>query len=228
LSKILLLAIRRFVIAASLLFLVLSLAAIGTLKYLPPPTTAFMLVRHLEEFEKGKTFRPIKYQWINRTAISNHARQAVIASEDQRFYSHRGFDTEAISQALTHYQKGGKLRGASTISQQVAKNLFLTPARNIGRKALEFWFTALIELVWDKQRILEVYLNIAEFGDHVFGIGAASRYYFGVPADQLTAKHAALLAAILPNPRRYSPVNPSPYLIKRQAWILKQMHNLRH
>ncbi|MDP2178786.1 monofunctional biosynthetic peptidoglycan transglycosylase [Methylicorpusculum sp.] len=226
-SKILL-AIRRFVIAVSLLFIVLSLVAIGTLKYLPPPTTAFMLVRHLEEFEQGKTFRPIKYQWINRSHISNHARQAVIASEDQRFYSHRGFDTEAISQALTHYQKGGKLRGASTISQQVAKNLFLTPARNMGRKALEFWFTALIELVWDKQRILEVYLNIAEFGDHLFGIGAASRYYFGVSADQLTPKHAALLAAILPSPRRYSPINPSPYLIKRQTWILKQMHNLRH
>jgi monofunctional glycosyltransferase len=227
LSKILL-AIRRFIFVVGLLFIVLSLAAIGTLKYLPPPTTAFMLVRHLEAFQQGKSYRPINYHWLNRSAISNHARLAVIASEDQRFYSHQGFDTEAISQALTQYQKGGKLRGASTISQQVAKNLFLTPARNIGRKALEFWFTALIELVWDKQRILEVYLNIAEFGDHLFGIGAASRYYFGVSADQLTPKHAALLAAILPNPRRYSPVNPSSYLIKRQSWILKQMHNLRH
>jgi len=148
--------------------------------------------------------------------------------EDQLFYQHNGFDVEAITKAFRQYARGGKLRGASTISQQVAKNLFLSPAKNFGRKALEIWFTLLIESFWSKQRILEIYLNIAEFGDHLFGIEAASRRYFGVSAQQLSPGQAALLAATLPNPILLKADQPGAYLHKRQSWILGQMRALEN
>lgn len=128
-------------------------------------------------------------------------------------------------QAFKVFSHGGKLRGASTISQQVAKNLFLNPSRSFIRKGLEIWFTLLIEIFWSKERILEIYLNIAEFGDHLFGIEAASRRYFGISARQLNAEQAALLAATLPNPLLLKAAQPSAYLQKRQNWILRQMRN---
>jgi monofunctional biosynthetic peptidoglycan transglycosylase len=124
------------------------------------------------------------------------------------------------------YSRGGKLRGASTISQQVAKNLFLTPSKNFLRKGLEVWFTLVLELLWDKERILEVYMNVVEFGDHIFGIEAASQHYFGIPAKKLSRSQAALLAATLPNPIMLKATKPSGYLLKRQQWILGQMQNL--
>jgi len=204
-------------------FTLSSAAAVGILAAVPPPTTAFMLQRHVDDWLENNRFRPIKQQWCASQQISRHAFAAVIASEDQKFYRHSGFDTDAIRQAYQVYQRGGKLRGASTISQQVAKNLFLTPARNAARKALEVWFTVLIETIWSKARILEVYLNIAEFGDHLFGIEAASRAYFGIPAKQLSRSQAALLAATLPNPLKLHADRPSRYLLHRRDWILRQM-----
>jgi monofunctional biosynthetic peptidoglycan transglycosylase len=211
---------------AGMVLLVVSIIVVTALRFLPTPTSAFMLHTHIDDFVDRKGYRPIKQNWVNKAQISKHALVAVVASEDQRFYHHHGFDVEAIYKAYQHYQHGGKLRGASTISQQVAKNLFLSPARNFGRKALEIWFTFLIEALWSKTRILETYLNIAEFGDHVFGIEAASRHYFGISAKQLSASQAALLAATLPNPIMLNAAKPSAYLLKRQQWILGQMRNL--
>jgi monofunctional biosynthetic peptidoglycan transglycosylase len=211
---------------AGMVLLVVSIIVVTALRFLPTPTSAFMLHTHIDDFVDRKGYRPIKQNWVNKAQISKHALVAVVASEDQRFYHHHGFDVEAIYKAYQQYQHGGKLRGASTISQQVAKNLFLSPARNFGRKALEIWFTFLIEALWSKTRILETYLNIAEFGDHLFGIEAASRHYFGISAKQLSASQAALLAATLPNPIMLNAAKPSPYLLKRQQWILGQMRNL--
>lgn len=184
-----------------------------------------MLHQHIDDFVAGQGYRSIDQRWVGSTQISKQAFAAVIAAEDQLFYQHNGFDVDAIAKAFDRYWRGGKLRGASTISQQVAKNLFLSPARNFGRKALEIWFTLLIETLWSKPRILEMYLNIAEFGDHLFGIESASRRYFGIPAKQLTAGQAALLAATLPNPLRFKADQPSAYVYKRQNWILGQMRS---
>lgn len=199
---------------------------VGVLRFLPAPTSAFMLHQHIDDLVAGNGYMEIDQRWMNRNHISKHAFMAVIAAEDQRFYQHHGFDFDAIYKAYKHNSHGGKMRGASTISQQVAKNLFLSPARNFGRKALEVWFTFLIETLWSKARILEMYLNIAEFGDHLYGIEAASRHYFGISAQRLSASQAALLAATLPNPKILKADRPSAYLLRRQSWILRQMHNL--
>lgn len=199
---------------------------VGVLRFLPAPTSAFMLHQHIDDLVAGNGYKAIDQRWMNRNHISKHAFMAVIAAEDQRFYQHHGFDFDAIYKAYKHNSHGGKMRGASTISQQVAKNLFLSPARNFGRKALEVWFTFLIETLWSKARILEMYLNIAEFGDHLYGIEAASRHYFGISAQRLSASQAALLAATLPNPKILKADRPSAYLLRRQSWILRQMHNL--
>lgn len=211
-----------------LFFVLGSIILVGLLRYFPAPTSAFMLHRHIEDYQKNRAFLAINQSWVERQQISNHAFSAVIAAEDQRFFIHSGFDTDAILLALDSYLAGGKLRGASTISQQVAKNLFLSPARAFWRKGLEIWFTVLIEALWDKRRILEMYLNIAEFGDHLFGIEAASRHYFGIPARRLSIKQAALLAATLPNPLAYKADNPSDYVLTKQQWILIQMKNLNY
>ncbi|CAG7856971.1 monofunctional glycosyltransferase [biofilm metagenome] len=196
------------------------------LRWLPPPTSAFMLYRHYEDLMEDVSFKSISYRWVNNHHISPYARAAAMAAEDQRFPDHAGFDFDSIESSIDKYRKGGKLRGASTISQQVAKNLFLTPTRNFLRKGLEVWFTLLIELFWSKERILEVYLNIAEFGNHVFGIEAASQRYFKIPASKLSRSQAALLAASLPNPIKFKVSQPSAYLARRQAWIMRQMSNL--
>lgn len=185
-----------------------------------------MLYRHAEDLIDTGSFKSIDYTWARKNKISPYAFAAVIASEDQRFFQHSGFDLNAIQSSIDDYMDGGKLRGASTISQQVAKNLFLTPARSFFRKGLEAWFTLLIETLWTKERILLVYLNIAEFGDHLFGVEAASRYYFGIPAKKLNRNQAALLAATLPNPIVLQIKHPSNYLLKRHYWILRQMQNL--
>lgn len=208
-------------------FVVSSVVLVAGLRFLPPPTSAFMLHQHIDDWIEGRRLQSIDQRWVDREKISPHAFRAVMASEDQRFYHHRGFDWDAIYKAYDGYRHGSKLRGASTISQQVAKNLFLSPARNFGRKALEVWFTVLIELMWDKSRILEVYLNVAEFGDHLYGIEAASQRYFRVAARNLTQEQAALLAAVLPNPIKLHADRPSAYLHHRQNWILRQMQFLR-
>jgi monofunctional biosynthetic peptidoglycan transglycosylase len=185
-----------------------------------------MLYRHFEDLVDDQRFKSIDYTWASSEKISSNASAAVIASEDQRFFQHSGFDLDSIQSSIDVYMDGGKLRGASTISQQVAKNLFLTPSKSFLRKGLEVWFTILIEIMWTKERILVMYLNIAEFGDHLFGIEAASRHYFGIPAKQLSRAQAALLAATLPNPIILHANRPSNYVLKRQHWILRQMQNL--
>jgi monofunctional biosynthetic peptidoglycan transglycosylase len=167
--------------------------------------------------------RPVEYRWVPAARIPDSLRRAVVAAEDQKFWTHRGFDLEAIERALAHNQKSRRKRGASTISQQVAKNLFLWPSRSYLRKALEASFTVLIEALWPKQRILEVYLNIAEFGPGVYGAEAAARKFFGKPAAALTPPESARLAAVLPNPRKYRLSSPGPYVQARAAWILAQI-----
>ena len=168
----------------------------------------------------------LKKMWLNWNQIPKQAALAVVASEDQLFPLHRGFDINSIISSIHDADKGGKLRGASTISQQVARNLYLWTGRSWLRKGLEVWFTLLIEVTWSKQRILEVYLNIAEWGRGVFGLEAASRYHFTKPAAQLTAFESALLASTLPSPLRYNPARPAEHLRDRAIWNLQQQKRL--
>ncbi len=191
------------------------------LRWVAPPTSAFMIQHHL-----GKGRALIARHWVPWEQISPDAALAVVAAEDQKFPAHRGFDVKSIRKAVEEHVDGEPLRGASTISQQVAKNLFLWPAQSFARKGIEAYFTLLIELMWPKQRILEVYLNIAEFGPGIYGVGAASELYFGKSPAELWPADAALLAAVLPNPKRLSAARPSEYVRARQAWILGQMRLL--
>ncbi|NOU44527.1 MAG: monofunctional biosynthetic peptidoglycan transglycosylase [Methyloglobulus sp.] len=208
------------------IFLLVSIGLCSLLRWLPPPTSAFMIYCHYRDLVDDRSFRTIHYRWINAKNISPNAMSAVMASEDQRFPDHSGFDLDSIESSIDTYMDGGKLRGASTISQQVAKNLFLTPSKSFLRKGIEAWFTFLIETLWSKERIMEVYLNIAEFGDHLYGIEAASQHYFSIHAKNISRPQAALLAATLPNPILLKAAQPSRYLLRRQQWILRQMRNL--
>jgi monofunctional biosynthetic peptidoglycan transglycosylase len=192
------------------------------MRWLEPPATAFMLQHRAETGSSN-----YHYQWKDWPELGSAAALAVMAAEDQKFPDHHGFDITAIQGAVADRLDGQALRGASTISQQVAKNLFLWPGRSLVRKAMEAWFTTLIELSWPKRRILEVYLNIAEFGPGVYGIPAASRTYFAKPATQLTDAEAALLAAVLPNPKELRVEKPTAYLRERQRWIMRHSERLR-
>jgi len=185
-----------------------------------------MIGDRLEKLFSGKKQNPIRYQWVNWEGISPNMRLAVVAAEDQSFPDHRGFDFESIREALVKQRKGGRLRGASTITQQVAKNLFLWKGRSYVRKGFEAYFTVLLELLWPKSRILEVYLNIAEFGDGIYGVHAAANTYLRKSPSALTRRDAALLAAVLPNPKRFRVGNPSSYVRGRQYWIQRQMELL--
>lgn len=208
-------------------WLVLTIGAVLLLRWVDPPTSAFMLRdRAVAWWQDDKAFR-FRHDWVPWPDISSQAKLAVIASEDQKFAEHFGFDLESISAALEDRRKGGRTRGASTLSQQVAKNLFLWPGQSWVRKGLEAWFTLLIEGCWTKQRILEVYLNVAEFGKGVYGVGAASDAFFHKPASRLSAPDAALLAAVLPSPKRFRVTAASAYVRKRQRWILGQMRAVR-
>jgi monofunctional glycosyltransferase len=209
--------VLRAAVTALLATAMLSVVVVFALRWLPVPTTAFMV----QDTEPGPS-----HDWVSWSKISGHAAVAVIAAEDQNFPAHDGFDFQAIDKAMADAGRGRPQRGASTISQQVAKNLFLWPGRSWVRKGLEVWFTIWIEALWPKQRILEVYLNSVEFGRGVWGVEAASRHYFGKPAARLTRHDAALLAAVLPNPKRLRIANPSPYVRRRQDWILGQMRGL--
>jgi monofunctional biosynthetic peptidoglycan transglycosylase len=198
-----------------LLFAVLFVpVSVLLLRWLPPPTTAFML-------QSPK--HPVQYDWVPASQIAEVARKAVVASEDQKFWDHNGFDLEAIEKARKHNQRSKKRRGASTISQQTAKNLFLWSGGGYFRKGVEAGITVLMEALWPKQRILEVYLNVAEFGPGIYGVEAASQAYFNKPAAKLSANEAARLAAVLPSPRRWSAKAPGPYVQKRVRWIMGQM-----
>ena len=184
-----------------------------------------MLERRVGALLSGKSYSQ-DYRWVRWDRISPNAALAVMASEDQNFPTHHGFDLDSIEKALDAHGKGKRLRGASTISQQVAKNVFLWSGRSFVRKGLEAYFTVLIELVWGKRRILEVYLNVAELGDGIFGVEAASQRYFKKPASRLGQEESAVLAAVLPNPIRFKANRPSGYIEERRGWILQQMGQL--
>lgn len=190
-----------------------------------PPTTAFML-QHSWQAWGNEELGPPRREWVAWDDISPQMRLAVVAAEDQLFPRHRGFDLDSISAAIADYRDGKRLRGASTISQQVAKNLFLSPRRSLMRKGVEAWFTVLIEQFWGKRRILEVYLNVARFGPEVYGVEAASQRYFNKPAARLQPAEAALLAAVLPSPTRFRVDAPSDHVRSRQIWIQRQMQSL--
>ncbi len=209
-----------------LLFVLLTTLQVLALRVIDPPTSAFMLDRRVQALRAGTGGFELRYRWVDWDALSPQLPIALVAAEDQNFPTHSGFDLEAIDKALENNARGRPVRGASTISQQVAKNLFLWDGRSWLRKGLEAWYTLLIELLWPKQRILEVYANIAEFGDGVYGAEAAARAYFGKPAKQLTAAESARLAAVLPSPKRYSVTSPGPYVQRRAAWIARQARNL--
>lgn len=218
--------IARLAALALAALLVASLLAVLALRWVPVPVTAFMLADRLGALSSGGKDYDFAHDWVGWEDISPHAAVAVIAAEDQKFATHRGFDLESIDQALTDAKRGRRLRGASTITQQVAKNVFLWKGQSWLRKGLEAWFTVLIEGTWPKRRIIEVYLNSAEFGRGTWGVEAASRRFFGKPAGQLNRSEAALLAAVLPNPKRFRVEAPSNYVRQRQAWILGQMSQL--
>ena len=192
-------------------------------RFVPVPVTPLMLIRLVEQLSEGEKIQ-LKHDWVSIDEISKSLSLAVVCSEDQNFMDHYGFDFEAIERSIEASQNGTKrMRGASTISQQTAKNVFLWPGRSWVRKGFEVYFTVLIEIAWSKERILEVYLNSIEMGSGIYGAEAASRYYFKKSAKNLSRKQAAALAAVLPNPREYRVNPPSPYIRSRIDWIVKQM-----
>lgn len=218
--------ILRFAAALAMLGILLSAGTVLVLRWLDPPTSAFMVRDRMLAYGAHDAAYRFRHRWVDWKGISAQAKIAVMAAEDQKFPEHGGFDFASINQALEERESGRRVRGASTISQQVAKNLFLWPGQSWLRKGLEAYFTLLIEALWPKQRILEVYLNIAEFGKGVFGVGAASDVYFRKSAARLDAYDAALLAAVLPSPRRMRVNAPSSYVRSRQQWIVMQMRRL--
>jgi len=214
--------IIRFIIFSISAFIALTILVTALFKWVNPSSTAFISLKSGDPLLLLNGEVP-KQTWAPINRISLNMPLAVIASEDQVFFDHFGFDFEQIEKAMKENQKRKRQRGASTISQQVAKNIFLFPGKSIFRKALEAYFTLLIELIWGKERILEVYLNIAEFGEDVYGVEAASKLYFGKNASAITANEAALLTAILPSPIKRSVVRPSGFVLGRKENILKQM-----
>ena len=195
------------------------------LRYLHPPFSALMAERRIASWSRHEPYRP-HHAWVPLEGIAPCMGAAVMAGEDQKFPDHSGFDWESIQKAYEHNEKSRKKRGASTISQQTAKNLFLWEGHSWTRKGFEVWFTFLMESEWPKSRILEMYLNIVEFGDGIYGVEAASEAYFHKHAKELRPSEAALLAAVLPNPHKYRVDAPSAFVRQRQAWILEQMSQM--
>lgn len=202
-----------------------SLLAVVVYKFVPVYYTPLMFIRLFEQFQEGKSFK-LDHTWVPMDKIAQPLAQAVVASEDNLFLDHHGFDLEQIQKARTEAERGKRVRGASTISQQTAKNVFLWPGKSYLRKGLEAYFTLLIEWIWGKERIMEVYLNSIEMGDGIYGAEAVARAHFKKPAYKLTRAEAALIAASLPNPRRFNSGKPSPYMLKRQTKILSLMGKL--
>ena len=218
--------IWRFLWKSLLWFLVFSIGLTILYRFVPVPITPLMVIRLMEQANDDKKEMRLVKDWVPMSEISKNASQAVYASEDQKFLDHHGFDLEAMEKAWEGNKKGKRIKGASTITQQTVKNVFLWPDRSYVRKALEAYFTVLVELIWSKERIMEVYLNVIEMGDGIYGIEAASQVYFKKPAAKLNRSQAALIAAVLPNPRRWNAARPTPYIVGRQGWILRQMGNL--
>lgn len=203
--------------------LLTSITAVLAFRWVDPPASAFMVKDLVEDVN-------VKQQWVSIERISPSMVQAIIASEDQNFEQHYGFDVEAIEKALQHNERvsnfkksSRRIRGASTLTQQTAKNMFLWRSRSWVRKGLEVYFTVLMEVLWPKKRIAEVYLNTAEFGKGIYGVESAAKRYFGKRASELTLNESALLTAVLPNPKRFKVDSPSPYVLQRRDWIVNQV-----
>ena len=217
---------RRLLWLVPLLCIAFTVFQVAVLRFVDPPFSAFMAARQFEAWGEGDWAYRTAYDWRDLDAMAPHVPLALVAAEDQRFPEHHGFDIDAIEQARRNNARGRKVRGGSTITQQVAKNLFLWSGRSWVRKGIEAWYALLIEALWPKERILEVYANIAEFGDGVYGVQAAARTFFGRDADALTVTQSARLAAVLPSPRRYNARNPGPYVQRRTRNIERQMRQL--
>ena len=206
--------------------LLITILPVLVLRWVDPPTSSFMLQKKFKVWWNDNDSLKIRYRWVNWEKISPHAGLAVVAAEDQKFPFHWGFDRQAITDAWQERVAGTRVRGASTITQQVAKNLFLWPGKSFIRKGIEAYFTLLIEILWPKQRILEVYLNIAEFGNGIYGVNAASNRFFGKSPGWLKRRECALMAAVLPSPKRLHIDRPSSYVLSRSDWILQEMTRL--
>lgn len=217
--------IARILGKVCLWFLGITIFWVLALRFINPPITFLMLQRGVERKADGKDWK-IEKEWIKFENLSDNLKKAAIAGEDVNFLKHWGFDFKAMEQAYEKNQKGKRIRGGSTISQQTAKNVFLWPGRSYIRKAFEVYFTALIELLWGKERILEVYLNVIEMGDGLYGAEAASWNYYHKSAASMSRAQAALLVAVLPNPRRWSPAKPTSFIYYKQNLILRNMRRL--
>lgn len=217
--------LKYWAIKITLYFFAISIGLVVLYKFVPVPFTTTMIARKMEAMADGRESE-IHYDWVSYANISKEAPLAVVAAEDQLFPDHNGFDFEAMGNAFSKNLKGKKLRGASTLSQQVAKNVFLWQSRSYVRKVLEVYFTVLIELIWGKERILEVYLNVAEMGSMTFGVEEASNRYFNTSAKNLTRQQAARIASVLPSPIKWSAAKPGPYVNRRTANIARQMRAL--
>jgi len=217
--------IARWAIALTFGFAGFTVGSVGALRWVDPPASAFMVREHAAAWWTQGAVAP-RYCWVDWDAIAPSVKLAVVAAEDQKFPVHHGFDVQQIAESLEEARDGGRLRGASTISQQMAKNLFLWPGQSWVRKGLEAYLTLLVETLWPKRRILEVYLNVAELGRGIYGVEAATQAFFGKPAARLDESESALLAAVLPSPKRLRVDAPSAYVRSRQSWILGQMRSL--
>lgn len=216
----------RRLLRITLILLILPWPLIACMRWVDPFYSSFMLITRAERTLHELPKRNIRYQWVDYEKISPAMRLAVVAAEDQKFATHSGFDWQAIRKARLSNGRGARIKGGSTISQQVAKNLFLWRERGWIKKGIEAYLTFIIELLWPKQRILEVYLNIAQFSPRHFGVGYAARHFYNTTPDRLNASQAALLAAVLPGPALYDVAAPSRYVRSRQAWIQRQMRRL--
>lgn len=216
--------VRLFTVAV-IAFVGVSLLITIIFRFANPPITPLMVKMAFAKHSDGSRYGVIK-SWKDLDEISPQALLAVVASEDNRFLEHHGFDLKAIKEAQEHNKKGKRKRGASTISMQTAKNVFLWDGRNYLRKGLEVWFTVLIEVFWGKERIMEVYLNVIEMGQGIYGIEAAAQKYYRIPASKLSRGQSAMIATILPNPRQRDPRKPSSYMYQRQKWVLWNMNNI--
>ena len=207
-------------------FFIASVLSVIAFRFVPPPFTPLMLVRLVEQAIDPKKELRLQKTWLGFDEISPNMMQAVIAAEDQNFMNHFGLDFAAMKKAYKNNARGKRIKGGSTLTQQTAKNLFLWQGRSYFRKGLEAYFTVLMEVFWSKKRIIQMYLNIVEMGDGIYGIEAAAQYYYKKSAADLSPTQAATIAAILPNPRRWSASKPTGYIVQKRNWILRNMNNL--
>lgn len=217
--------IRNIFLIIIMSFILITSVVTIIFRFVPIPTSSFMVQKRIKNLIEGNN-ESINYDWVSYEEISANMKLAVIAAEDQKFFDHFGFDFGEIKKAIDQNKKRKVTRGASTITQQTAKNLFLWSDKSFIRKGLEVYFTLLLEILWSKERILEVYLNIAEFGNNVYGVGVSSVKYFKMKPNELTKRNSAMLAAVLPNPQKYHVNSPTTYQSRRIFWIQKQMTQL--